>query len=443
MSGQNTDWEPELDDECNIKGPYPEVIDLFSEHFLDLDFSRDPSIAISNDENVKTIIASSNEIGISHIIIKNLPSLEEIIIEGRFTNYFDGLQWLTVEKCPSLKKVSIRGDVISINITGANSLEFLDINGCKAIDLVSISSPSEELKIDARGCIKLRKVVGLNEELHKSSGLLEQIIENQKPSREDGSIYDCMTFTDVDLAEKLITEGVKSLSRMGQLEFDEDASDFDEDASDFDCYRQFAKDKNFKPFGYRILDPLEPVYTGGTGETYGYVSTQRYADSDGVSSFEEEIAGNKSPEDCLRYMLRTIRMMDLPMPNIPRSNNDDLIEFLLISVFKENNDELKKSSLYTSDAIKALQTMWYWRFAGKTICLSGKLNIGKKKKEYSELIAAAGFKLFEEIRKGLSFLVHENPESTSRKVVRAKKLGISVISEEELRTMLASKAESN
>ena len=435
MIEENAGWEPQINDDCTIKGPYPEIIDFCEEHFLDLDFSLDPMIEISNDNNVKKITAPSNEIGISYIKIKNLPNLEEIIIEGEFSKYFDGLQWLTVENCPSLKKVSAKGGIISLIIRGSNSLEYLDVNGCKALDVVSINTPPSELKIDAAGCLKLREVVGLNDELHKSSGLLEQIIENQKSSREDGFIYDCMTFTDVDLTEKLINEGIKALCRMDQLPF--------EGEFNFDFDRKLAADKEFNPFGCRILGPLEPVYTGGTGETYGYVSTQRRADSDGVTIFEEETAGNSSPEDCMRYMLDTIRMMASSMPAIEKSTNDELLEFLLISAFKENNNELNKSNFYTPESIKALQTIWHWRFTGETICLSGKLGIGKKKKEYAALILASGFKLAEEIRPGLSFLAHENPESTSRKVVRAKKLGISVISEEELCTMLASKSASN
>lgn len=435
MISENKDWEPQINDDCTIKGPYPEVIDFCEEHFLDLDSSLDPMIEISNDNNVKRITAPSNEIGISYIKIENLPNLEEIIIEGEFSKYFDGLQWITVESCPSLKKVSARGGIISLIIRGANSLEYLDVNGCKALDIVSISSPSSGFKIDASGCLKLREVVGLNDDLHKSSGLLEQILENQKSSREDGLIYDCMTFTDVDLTEKLINEGIKALCRMDKLPFEGELN--------FDFDRKLAADKEFKPFGYRILGPLDPVYTGGTGETYGYVSTQRRSDSDGVSIFEEEIAGNSSPEDCLRYMLHTIRMMASCIPDIEKSTNDELLKFLLISAFKENIDELNKSNFYTPESIKTLQTIWYWRFTGETVCLSGKLGIGKKKKEYAALILAAGFKLADEIRQGLSFLAHENPESSSRKVVQAKKLGISVISEDELRNLLASKSDNN
>lgn len=431
MIKENKYWKPQIDEYCNIIEPYPEVIDFCGEHDLDLDFDLDPKIYLSDDHNLKKITAPSNEIGISYIDIRNLPNLEEIIIDGEFTKHSNYLQWVEIEDCPSLKKISIRGGVISLSICDNESLECLDINGCKAIDHVFISSPSEKLKIDARGCLKLRKVLGLNDYLQKSSGLLDQIIENQKSSREDGCIYDCMTFTDVDFVEKLINEGVKALSRMSLSS--------SEDLSDFDRYGQLAKDKNFNPFGYRILSPLEPVYTGGTGETYGYVSTQRFADRDGVSSYEEEIAGNTSPEDCLRYMLHTIRMMDSGIPGIDKYTDNELLEFFLLSAFKENNLEPARSNFDKLELVKVLQNIWYWRFTD--FCLSGKLRVGKKKKELAALIAAAGFNLVDDIQKGLSFLAHDDPESTGWKVVRAKKLGISVISEEELRTILAAKAE--
>ena len=112
---------------------------------------------------------------------------------------------------------------------------------------------------------------------------------------------------------------------------------------------------------------------------------------------------------------------------------------------EDEDENLRSASLVldTSEAINQIKDIWYWKLKGKTICLAGKLSLGKKKKEYAALILAAGFKLADEIRQGLSFLAHENPESSSRKVVRAKKLGISVISEDELRNLLASKSDNN
>lgn len=488
MININTKWQPKLDKKCNLKGPYPEVIDLCSENSLDLNFTLDPKIIISNDSNVKKIIAPYSQISVSYLSIKNLQNLEEIIVDGGPENLFYGLKWVTVNDCPLLKKISIKGGVISLTITGKTSLELLDISDCKDIDYVELSRPLPELKVDARGCLKLRGIIGPSEEEKNNSGILEQILDNQKLSRRDGSIYESMTFTDVDLVELAINDGVKALSRLGELP--------NENNLIFGFYGLMAIEKEFKAYSYRILEPLEPVYTGGTGETYGYVSREKYTGHGGASSFEDEVAGNKSPEDCLRYMLHSIRMLASHLPQADKSKDNELLAFLqgahqsiedkevlgypvklspcieeekrieldkLISEsgvkiadkntndyvyvyqgmteLNNENDEPRSEifELNASTAIEQIKDLWYWRFKGKTVCLSGKAAKGKKKIEYEACIEAAGLKLVNEIRQGLAYLVHEDPDSTSRKVAQAKKIGISVISEDELRNMLMSK----
>lgn len=255
-------------------------------------------------------------------------------------------------------------------------------------------------------------------------------------------------------------------------------------------------EKKFIPYDFRILSPLETVYTGGTGETYGYVSLERSSTTDPSIGFADEIAGNKSPEDCLRYMLHSIRMLASYLPQVADSKDDELLDFLQATsrsmksdgylglpiklsptIDKESaielerlilesglrladdnskeyayiipasgdfngdeHDELRSASLVldAAEAINQMQDIWCWKFKGKTICLAGKLSLGKKKKEFSALIEAAGFKRVEEIRKGLSFLAHEDPDSTAKKLIQAKKLGIGVISEQQLLTLLSS-----
>jgi predicted DNA-binding WGR domain protein len=72
----------------------------------------------------------------------------------------------------------------------------------------------------------------------------------------------------------------------------------------------------------------------------------------------------------------------------------------------------------------------------KTVCISGKLPSGHKKTDYDSPLKAAGFLLVDEVSKGLNFLVLADAQSTSSKFERAKKLGIPVISEEQLIEMV-------
>ncbi|MEN9317259.1 MAG: hypothetical protein RIS35_3652 [Pseudomonadota bacterium] len=75
--------------------------------------------------------------------------------------------------------------------------------------------------------------------------------------------------------------------------------------------------------------------------------------------------------------------------------------------------------------------------AGKgTVCISGKLPSGRKKADYAEPLAAAGYTLVDDVAKGLAFLVLADPASTSAKAVKARKLGVKVISEAELEELI-------
>ena len=68
----------------------------------------------------------------------------------------------------------------------------------------------------------------------------------------------------------------------------------------------------------------------------------------------------------------------------------------------------------------------------QTVCISGKLHSGKKKAEYEESLKNVGYALLDEVSKGLNFLVLADPDSTSSKAEKARKLGIQIISEDQL-----------
>jgi DNA ligase (NAD+) len=67
-----------------------------------------------------------------------------------------------------------------------------------------------------------------------------------------------------------------------------------------------------------------------------------------------------------------------------------------------------------------------------TVCISGKLPSGKKKGDYADPLAAQGYELVDNVSKELTLLVVADPNSTSSKAEKAKKLGVKVISESEL-----------
>ena len=72
----------------------------------------------------------------------------------------------------------------------------------------------------------------------------------------------------------------------------------------------------------------------------------------------------------------------------------------------------------------------------KTVCISGKLPSGKKKSDYAAPLEAAGFRLVDAVEAGLDFLVLAEPSSTSSKAQKARKLNVTLISEEDLERLL-------
>ena len=68
----------------------------------------------------------------------------------------------------------------------------------------------------------------------------------------------------------------------------------------------------------------------------------------------------------------------------------------------------------------------------KTVCISGKLHSGKKKADYESSLLGAGYALLDEVSKGLNYLVLADLDSTSSKAEKAKKLGVQIISEDQL-----------
>ena len=67
-----------------------------------------------------------------------------------------------------------------------------------------------------------------------------------------------------------------------------------------------------------------------------------------------------------------------------------------------------------------------------TVAITGKLPSGKKKNDFAAPLEKAGYELVDKVSKDLTYLVLADPNSTSSKAVKARKLGVKLISEEDL-----------
>ena len=75
------------------------------------------------------------------------------------------------------------------------------------------------------------------------------------------------------------------------------------------------------------------------------------------------------------------------------------------------------------------------KLSGKSFCFTGKAEAIGSRSKCEELVIANGGTI-SSVKKGLTFLVQEDPSSTSSKSVKAKSLGISIISPEDFLAMI-------
>lgn len=73
---------------------------------------------------------------------------------------------------------------------------------------------------------------------------------------------------------------------------------------------------------------------------------------------------------------------------------------------------------------------------GKTFCVTGKLKFVKNREELSALIIDAGGKVTSSVSSKTSYLVNNDINSTSAKNIKAKELGIPIVTEEEVLEMM-------
>ena len=71
-----------------------------------------------------------------------------------------------------------------------------------------------------------------------------------------------------------------------------------------------------------------------------------------------------------------------------------------------------------------------------TVAITGKLPSGKKKNDFAAPLEKAGYQLVDKVSKDLTYLVLADPNSSSSKAEKARKLGVKLISEDDLEKLV-------
>jgi predicted DNA-binding WGR domain protein len=316
-----------LNEQGFLKGSYSKEMDLRGHQFDSKIYLHLPEVFkkaavrgrppqanlyIANNEELEVLHLPSDAIGVEYVVIENLKNLREIHV-GFGLLKFRELKWLILQNLPNLEFISIEGGLLWMDIHNAPNLKSIDLKKSKLLDHLFVSNAPNLIKMEIEGCVKLRNIGGISESDESRLFVKEQIASNQLGSKFNAALYPDMTYSDIDHVMTILNQGVKLATIAGNLE------------SNF-CYGQ-ELNAGFNSFSFRLLRPLEHVYTGGTGEIYPYESIANDFHKNlgfGVSSS----IGCSNQEECIKYALNTIINLGIEIPKIKKLDTTITLKFL-------------------------------------------------------------------------------------------------------------------
>lgn len=109
---------------------------------------------------------------------------------------------------------------------------------------------------------------------------------------------------------------------------------------------------------------------------------------------------------------------------------------IITSDFINNFDYTEADNVFPYLSFKKIEHNQTNQLNGKTFCITGTLKTFKNRAELQNKIESAGGKVVSAISSKVDYLINNNIESTSSKNLAARKLNISIISEEEVKKFL-------
>lgn len=115
---------------------------------------------------------------------------------------------------------------------------------------------------------------------------------------------------------------------------------------------------------------------------------------------------------------------------IKEKTSDKLVE----GIKALSTDMLETAKYVSIEKVEKKIVNFDGKLSGKSFCFTGAMDY--KRKDLQEMVTSNGGENFDAVKKGLSFLVMADPNSTSSKAVKARSLGIALISPEEFLEMI-------
>jgi DNA ligase (NAD+) len=427
-----------LDEKQVLNGEFPRVLDLGD---LQLDFEiivHEPEVfsraakqgiapqanlTISNNSALETLRIGCDDVGMSYVLIENCANLKsiEVYLKSPLSNSAEP-KWVICKDLPKLESFVAAGSLLSLQIEVAPSLKAVRVGQCAKLGVLSLVGCSVLKELDINGCKKLPWVQGLTEEQETQLHVELKVDANCQKQVDPSFPFKDFNFRQVDEVLEVINKGMMADFERGRP-------------------NQYDEDLSLQQYSIQLLRPLEQTNAGGTGEQYAYeLVTEDGCDPDQLVG---STRGEHSPEDCLNSALRSATNF------IIIDGIDDQSESVVFDYLKKYGEErviapeVSNEVAFSSNAVNE-------RFnptvlvdpdspVKRTLCISGKLPSGLRKADYESALANIQIKLLDDVVQGLTYLVLADPASTSAKAEKARKLGVQVISEDQLIALTSGK----
>ena len=419
-----------LDEKQNLTGEFPKDLDL-GDLQIDLQvivndsevltdaakkgLAPQANLAISNNATLETLRIPSDDLGMSYVLIEDCPNLRTIeVYRYSPTSRSSEPKWLICKNLPKLELFVCAGPLLSLEIENAPNLKVINVAGSPELALLSLSGTPNLQELDIHGCRKLPWVQGLTEKQEVLLSVESKIDANCFVAREVVCPFQNLNFRQIDEILEIVNTGMMAYFESGRP-------------------NQHSEDPLIEQFSVRLLRPLESTYSGGAGEQYAYELFS------GIGTHPNELTGNvsgeHSPEECLNSALRNIK--DFLIVDEIGDQDESMIFNYLKSYGKSTSDphELRPDATPAIDKVEST--------VARTLCISGKLDSGLRKADYKSALRNINVNLMDDVVKGLTYLVLADPTSTSAKAEKARKLGVKVISEDQLIALTSGKWDGN
>lgn len=159
---------------------------------------------------------------------------------------------------------------------------------------------------------------------------------------------------------------------------------------------------------------LAKFITGFSLDGIGLTTIETILNQTGISTWEEYRELKLSDLQSIEGVGDITAHLIIDSLNLNLSEMDELFKLMCFETNKTTSSELN----------------------GMTICITGNTEVTKDKGELKNIIRSAGGNVTESVTKSTTHLVCNDPNSTSKKTITAKKLGIPIITEKYLLSML-------